>query len=171
MAKRKVVETRFKSELKESVETIYPDGFYCKIPDMPRTSQSRFIPEKPFDVILAFNRKVVGIELKAHTKHTAWPFDTVRENQIEGLLRFERNGGDNAFACVLVNVRYGRGKARVNFARVFTIYEYLSLRDNSERKSLPINEMQKGLCLHRQKVRGRTVWPINQMLLWENLVG
>ncbi len=57
-------ESQFHSEIKESFLHYYPTGLYLKIPDMPRGPTSRFIPMKPFDIILFIRDKAIMIEAK-----------------------------------------------------------------------------------------------------------
>ena len=129
--------------------------------------------EKPFDLILSLNKKHKAIELKSHTKHTAWSLNKVEPHQVEGLQRAQNNGYG---AYIIVNVRFGLGKQRVNFARVFSLREYKKLVRRSEkggRKSITLSEMQAGHCITGQQLprrgletrRKRFIWNLNRFVV------
>jgi hypothetical protein len=57
-------ESQFQAELKESFHHYCPNGIYVKIPDMPRSRTSRFIPQKPYDIILILPGRMIAMETK-----------------------------------------------------------------------------------------------------------
>lgn len=89
--------------------------FWHKIQDMPRYKEGGFIPKKPFDIFAAWHGRAIAIETKMHKKPTAWPLSEMRPSQIDGLGLAHELG---VLALVIVNVRYGQGPAKVNYASV-----------------------------------------------------
>lgn len=156
---RQTRETNFISELKRSVRYYFPENVYWyKIPD-----DRKF--KKPFDVFAAMNGRHFALEMKVHAKHTAWPLGDVAKHQIWGLHK-AAIGGYNSW--ILVNVRLGLGNGQKNFVRVVPIQEYTKWALRSDRKSIPIDELESsGDCLYKIRVEeiGETIWKINDRFL------
>lgn len=134
-------EATFLGEMARSVSEWGHPSWWYKIPDSPiyRGSKNRFTPPKPFDAILIQSGEPMAIEAKVHKKHRAWPLSSVKAHQIEGLQSVVAAGGRGV---VLVNVRYGLGKDRENFAAwipVSNMVDYMG-RDV---KSLKVRELKE----------------------------
>lgn len=139
---RKRYESNFISELKKSVAYYYPESsFWYKIPD-----DYKF--KKPFDIITAFGKKHLAIEVKVHTKSTAWPLNMVEKHQIGGLIEAKTGG---YLALIIVQLIYGSGKNRVNFGAVLEIDEFIGLL-NQGIKSVKVEDLKKVNCLVRSKI-------------------
>lgn len=141
-------EQKFLTEIKHSVEAM-PNVWWFKIPDRPVFGDEpgkprlpgskpalRFMIQNPFDALLAVNGRTIAIEAKAHTNHNAWSLAEVKPHQVEALEKFAATGQP---AIIIVNVRYGMGKQRVNFAAVMTVAKYKAMQ--SIRKSIPVAEL------------------------------
>ena len=75
-------------------------NFYVKkIPDAVRSPQSRFIPQKPFDLFALNNGKFYALELKylkvkkLKTKYSSFPLSKIRDVQLDNLRQIEQHGG------------------------------------------------------------------------------
>lgn len=161
MAKAKT-EQKLRSELLKSQRIFMPDAFFYKIPDIPifADSKFRFAPEKPFDLILIWKGKTIVIETKVHKKETAWPMSKVKDCQIEGLLQCNRNGVD---AYIMINVRIGLGKNRVNFCALLSIEEFMKYK--KKQKSIKVEILQAMKTLTWQKFEeGEYYWNVDKLI-------
>jgi len=73
-----------------------------KIPDMPRSSEARFIPQKPYDILCLCDRITYAMELKLMTKIAGFPFKSVSEWQVKSLHEAEGNGAEG---LIVINYR------------------------------------------------------------------
>jgi hypothetical protein len=106
----------FQGELKKSIEA---EGGLCyKFPDMILTQNTRFIPEKPADLIAVVNNKPILIECKmikeiknirpnffGNTKEKKEKVHWSEYRQVKELFKFYKNGNDAYYA---INLRVSR---------------------------------------------------------------
>jgi penicillin-binding protein-related factor A (putative recombinase) len=133
----------FQGEIKQSLEKLYPgNSWYYKIPDMPVFSgnKARFTPKKPFDLIFGILGWGFAVETKVHKKNTAWPFSSVSEHQIKGLLDANKAG---LTPIIMLNWRVGRGKERINKIITIHIESFIELKNTSKRKSMSYKYIEK----------------------------
>lgn len=152
--KRRRIERTFQSEIRNSI----PIGaFYWKPADIPRLEQN----PRPCDAILFYAGLHAALEYKAHPAHTAWSINSVKPHQIEGLEAAERNG---AVGVVLLNVRYGKGKNRINRAIFIRPHKYRAL-EQIGRKSVSVADLLVDYPhIIPKRVDGKVKWPIVPML-------
>lgn len=86
--------------------------------------------------MFAYKGKLVVVEAKVHKKHTAWPLNSVKDHQIEGLISILDNGFE---AYVMLNVRYGLGNSRFN--KVFLFDPEVIKQISQQRNSIPVNDL------------------------------
>lgn len=145
------LETVFQNELRDSFRYLYPNGFWLKIPDGIAVGETRFIPEKPFDIIAIVSGLTMALELKAHKKHTAWPVSSLRPSQIEGLRASKLAG---AVSYVVILVRYKEQFRKINFAA------FIDIDNLPDTKSITVADLRKYPHIVRQKVDGKTIWDL-----------
>jgi len=151
-------EQKFLTELKQSKDHLYPLSFMYKPPDMPMFDKSRFIPEKPFDLFY-FNCGIfIALEAKVHKVHTAWPLSKVRKHQTENLKICKNNG---MLAYIVVNVRYGLGKNRINFASIIDVDDFIDL--NKTVKSIKVIDLVKFNRMDWIKKNNKLVWDLEKL--------
>jgi len=158
-------ESRFLTEVKNSLELLYPDkSFSHKMSDMfpapeefdrsgARIAQKfdrkgrqiqplRFLPKKPFDCFWIAKGVSWYFEAKFHESATsAWPFSDVSEGQFEALMKVHNA---EAYAGVLVNVREGVGNARLNVCYVIPIILLKAFMDKGK-KSFTQNDFRRDI--------------------------
>lgn len=145
---RKRQEKVFQGEARDSFLRSHPNGFYTKIPDMPRGPQTRFVTEKPFDAIMTFASQFWAVEYKAHTEDTAWPFSELRPNQLVELDRWQQNGGTSV---ILIQVK----TKTQNYAVRMSPQGYRLAKLELGRKSIPLDRMPRyGDIIPRAMVPG-----------------
>lgn len=144
-------ESRFKSQLKESFEFQYPDGYWLSIPDCPRSKVTRFIPEKPADVLVIVDGRPIFLELKCHRNKNAWPLAKV--TQLESLIKAINKG---IKSYVVLNVKYNGTNSLV----VLNPFELMS----EARKSISVSDLMTSVVYGRQKItigsETKTVWDL-----------
>jgi penicillin-binding protein-related factor A (putative recombinase) len=155
-------ESKFLTEIINSREIICPGAFFYKIPDPPifKGSKTRFNVQRPYDLEVAWAGKLLAVEAKVHRVHTAWPISKVAEHQIENLKCNKVNGKD---AYVVINVRYGLGKSRVNFAAIIDIDEIIELKKENK-KSITVSELREYRTMQWQKSNGVYIWNLFALL-------
>lgn len=156
---RKNHEAAFMREFRTSAEKLYPDSFWYKVPDVG-TSGMRFAPQRPFDIYWINNGQIIVMELKSHNKETGWPFDSVKDHQIEFLLKAKKAG---ACSFIILNVRFGRGAIRFNNTFAININIFLQLKISHGKKSIKPDE----LFLNNQIIPLRwkyNIWELNRLI-------
>lgn len=142
-------ESIFQSEWIESWHHHFPGGHVVKIPDMPKSSESRFIPRKPYDCYAIVHGKFFAMELKLMTKIQAFPFNKVPENQVNYLKEVKDNGG-NAFLVInyradkiteKTQARYGLSSSRHNVVYMMDIVTFMELDRSISAKSIPFIDL------------------------------
>lgn len=93
-------EAVFNTEVVRSIRAL--GGFAHKLGDSVRSEQTRFIGEKPCDIIAGVFGKFVGIESKQFKEMKGFSIRLLRDNQIEALSEMVRTGNR---AFVFLNVR------------------------------------------------------------------
>jgi len=142
-------ESVFQGEWIRSLLHFYPDAHTWKIPDMPRSAESRFVPSKPYDCYLFRNGKFIAMELKWQKTLTAFPFGAVSEWQVKNLQQVQDNRG---FPFVILNVRcgsipdktmktYGLTSARLNTALAIPISLFTAMDSTLDRASIPFDDL------------------------------
>lgn len=101
---RKQFESRFLTEIRDSMLHFYPGGMWIKIPDEPVKQRP-----KPFDALYMWHGKVLAIEAKVHRSKNAFSFSRIREHQIEGLENMAQNGF-GALVVIKVQLPNSRNK-------------------------------------------------------------
>lgn len=152
-------ESVFANEIKNSCQD---KCFYYKIPDS--YGNQRFTPLKPFDSFILYKGNFIAMEFKMHKKTSAWPFDSVKEHQIEGLLKiFNENG----MAWVILNIR----RPFVNIVKAITISDFIELKQkysDNNKKSIPLSEIDscnKFINIPRDySTKGKILYNINIIL-------
>lgn len=152
-------EKAFLNELNRSARLLLPESFWYKIPDFPVSrSRVRFSPVKPFDAVFVVDGTPVAVETKSHASDLSWPLNRTAPHQIEGLSAFGRAGGA---AYVLLNVRYGRGKARVNFVVMIEIKELIAML--KRKKSLSGDDLAKLPELEMIRTEEGPIWDLTAL--------
>ena len=137
---RKQAESKFISEFKKSVKFHFKEkAFFYKIIDSAAYGKEN---PKPFDAFMflkdGYKCFSYAIEFKSHTKYTAWPLSSVTDNQFNGLKSALEAG---AMSYVILNVRFGTGKNRKNFMRIFKLSEIHALKISGV-KSLKVDNLE-----------------------------
>jgi penicillin-binding protein-related factor A (putative recombinase) len=117
----------------------------------------RFTPPKPYDSYLVYRGIFYALEFKQHKDSGAFPFDKVSPEQQGRLLNAKANGGR---AFIILNVRFERDQkdGPRNQAYAIDIEKWLKqkneyIRDNNNRKSLPLVEIEANWQeIHRVKI-------------------
>ncbi len=147
---RKDYETRFLSELKQSVLAVSPqDAFWYKIPDSRKF-------KNPFDVFVSFQGAHFAWETKVHKGEKSWPLAQVKEHQVRGLQKAAQ-GGYKAY--ILVKLALDKW----SIVRVIPIHEFEEWLDMGI-KSLPVVELMKGPHLGRVKYNAENIWAVMNLL-------
>lgn len=144
-------EAIFQREWMDSWRHHFPGGHIVKIPDMPRSSESRFIPRKPYDCYALFSGKFFAMELKLMTKIQAFPFNKVSESQISHLNEVTKCGGRG---YIVINYRvskipektqakYNLRSSKLNEVYALRINDFINLDIIIYSKSIPYVELVK----------------------------
>lgn len=97
-------EAIFSTEVKSSLQDL---GCWAyKIPDAVRGPATRFIPEKPFDIVASYRGTAFAIETKQIKKWQSFGRKDFRPSQLKELTRFQTQGQGRSF--VMLNVRIPR---------------------------------------------------------------
>ena len=141
-------ESIFQNEWIASWRHFYPSCHIYKIPDAIKSSESRFLAKKPYDIDALFDGRAYKMELKLQTKVGAFSFDSVTEWQIKNLKEAKDNG---AVAVIAVNYRTqkvsGQAKKKfgldgtLNVVYVLDVDFFNSLDRNIYRKSIPFEDL------------------------------
>ena len=102
-------ETHFQQEWHKSWVRHHPSAHMIKIPDMPRTSDTRFNPVKPYDFYCFDGGVFFAMELKLQTHFGVFPFRAVTEGQLRNLLSVETNSG---ISLVVINYRIAKASKK-----------------------------------------------------------
>lgn len=141
-------ETVFQKEWRDSFKSYFPDAHFVKVPDMPRVGNSRFIPRKPYDCYVFFEKVFVAFELKWMKSLTGFPFGAVTQYQIESLMEVARSRGG---AYIVINYRnydvsekqqkqFTVGK-RVNLVAMIDVEYFVKLDEQGDRASIPFEQI------------------------------
>jgi len=160
--KKSRLESVFQNEMRRSFLHFYPKCFYYKIPDGIRMGDwSSFIPPKPFDAFCSIDRINLAIEYKVHKVHTAWSLSALTESQLEGLESADKNA---FYGFVLLNVRHGLGKVRVDKVYIIHISSVKRLMKNGV-KSIKFDDLEKYKQLKKIKLTDDTVgWDVRELI-------
>lgn len=159
-SKPKQLESRLQATLKKDVKHLFPNSFYHKLTDSIRTRETRFIPEKPFDIFMVNESKPYAIETKVHKKHTKFSITKTTRNQIKHLLEFQKSCNQCRQAFLLINVKYNIEERKVNYL----IYFYPDEISESM-KSIDIKGLDNpDRVILREKIDGKTVWNLQKII-------
>ena len=153
------LEIEFQQEVRKSFLLLYPNCFFHKINDMPRFEDSKFIKQKPFDIICANWHSAYAIETKVHKKDTAWPLSRISENQFEQLGKCSNT---IIFPGVLVLVRYQKNGEKINFCKWIS-YQDLVIYKQDGIKSIKIIDLMVGR-IERVKYNNETIWDLRKII-------
>ena len=142
-------ESYFQGEWIKSWRHHYPKCHIVKIPDMPKTAGSRFLPPKPYDFYAILDGKTYAMELKLKTKLGGFAFDDVTEWQVNNLLEAQVNG---ALAYIVINYRVsgitprqqkGNGLVvkRINRVFIIDIRDFVALDKSLNSRSIPFKTL------------------------------
>jgi len=67
-------------------------GWVYKIPDIYPSESTRFIPPKPFDLIIVWENRFMAIEAKAVKNCKSFAKNKLKEHQLENLDKIIKNG-------------------------------------------------------------------------------
>ncbi len=144
-------ESVFQNEWKIAFNFLYPHGHFVKIPDQPRFGGERthFAAPRPYDCYCIKDGKFIAFELKQQRSLSAFPFASVRDNQVDALQEVDRSGGR---AYIVINYRthkvpenrqkkYGL-KSRFNYAFAISIIDFLKIKTEvyDDRCSIPFED-------------------------------
>lgn len=138
----------FQKEWRASFGFYFPDAHFVKVPDMPRVGDSRFVPRKPYDCYVFYEKVFVAFELKWMKSLTGFPFNSVTQYQVESLMEVYQNRGG---AYVVINYRnynvpgkqqkeFGVGK-RVNLVALIDVEHFIKLNEQGDRASIPFQQI------------------------------
>ena len=159
-------ESQFQSELKESFYKQYPQGMYIKLPDMPRSSTSRFIPTKPFDFLLILQDMILAIETKLlKNGHTSinMKSDSGKNmlRQILDLQHVESLGGKSYLSVEVVGKFRGMDK-KIKKAFFFTPEEMGEMVHKHGFSVQGIMEFSKTKGIISERIKG--YWDLSKIL-------
>lgn len=126
--------------------------FFHKIADMPYTpGLSGFDLKKPFDAFAVAESVPIAIEAKYIPKYQAFGLNALRDNQIEGLDRFERAGG-KGYIFLNVRQKYDArvGTKRLNRLLIFPWEVFRRRTETYKKKELeewPYTDLRHGLYI------------------------
>lgn len=155
-------EAQFVHELKESVQHLYPNSFWLKIPDMPMGFQDRdklpdsirFNPIKPFDIITIIDGIPIAIECK-YAKGEKFIWESVSDRQVKNLFKFKEAGG---FAFIAIKLGYYDSlMSLIDIDSFITLCRELNLVNVKS-----INLFDPVNSLVRIKVNKKLVWDIRK---------
>lgn len=99
-------ESAFLTSIRKSFEA--QGHFYFKMPDAPHLpGQARFDIKKPFDAFACVEGHALAIEAKSFDGLQCVALRHFRENQVEGLTKWDKSKG---LAFAFVHFKLGRGK-------------------------------------------------------------
>jgi len=152
-------ESDFAREIKQSINYLFPDAMYIKIPD---SIGSRFNTLKYIDAILFFNKKLYSFEYKQHKSHRAFPLSKIRPIQEEYLQKTKNNQGAAYF---VFNVRYKEAK-RVDIAIFIDIDRWNILKQElGSRKSIPLDILvNAGITISYECIDGKKIWQVDRVI-------
>lgn len=104
-------------------KSINEEGFAFKIPDTVSYHTQKH-PDLPFDIFGICNGKPVYVESKFLKEPKAFNFSSLKEHQIQNLLKCKRLCPDS-ICLLLIGVVFGRGVIRVFY---FTDMDYIYYR-------------------------------------------
>ena len=169
-------ETVFQKEWRDSFKFYFPTAHFVKVPDMPRVGSSRFIPRKPYDCYVFFEKVFVAFELKWMKSLTGFPFGAVTQYQIESLMEVSRNRGG---AYIVINYRnYGVTEKqqkqfgvekRVNLIVMIDVEHFVKLDERGDSASIPFKQIidDENIFIHHHK-RGGEHWNLPGIFLHLN---
>lgn len=165
-------ESVFAQEMKASFERLSAT-FYMKIPDS--YGMQRFASVKHFDAFMIRLGRFVALEYKLVHGKKSFPFNRVRQSQIDSLLKIHKAGGDS---YIVVNFR----EKGYNIVLALRIDEFIRLQEEYEklgRKSIPWKHIEKsfnydktneqgmprsfGAFLTRKKYDNGTFWSVENL--------
>jgi len=169
-------ETVFQKEWRDSFRFYFPNAHFQKIPDMPRVGSSRFIPRKPYDCYVFYEKVFVAFELKWMKSLTGFPFGAVTQYQIESLMEVSQNRGG---AYIVINYRnygvtekqqeqFNLGK-RVNLIAMIDVEHFIKLDEQGDRASISFKQIldDENIFIYNQK-RGEKYWNLPVIFLHMN---
>jgi len=150
-------ESYFHGEWIKSWRHYYPDCHIEKIPDMPKSAQSRFIPHKPYDIFAVFGGKFYAMELKLRTQLRAFSVAEVKESQLNKLAEAKRNG---AYSYIVFNYRinkiterqkkkYGLPEGRFDLVFFIDVDDFIKADKETWGKSIPFESFLKSICFKK----------------------
>ena len=164
----------FQDEWRDSWRHYCPGCHIIKIPDMPRSSNARFDPVKPYDFYAMQDGWFYAMELKLKTQLEAFSFKSVREGQVNNLVEAADNG---AQAIIAINYRIQSisdkqrknnspllPKGRLNTVFIFSIQEFTDLDKALYTKSIPVY-MLLGAGVSRVHKSVSGYWDIRPLLV------
>ena len=169
-------ETVFQKEWRDSFKFYFPTAHFVKVPDMPRVGDSRFIPRKPYDCYVFFEKVFVAFELKWMKSLTGFPFGAVTQYQIESLMEVSQNRGG---AYIVINYRnyevsekqqkqFNVGK-RANLVAMIDIEHFVKLDERGDSASIPFKQIldDENVFLF-QRLRGAEYWNLPAIFIHVN---
>ena len=165
-------ESYFQGEWIKSWRHHYPKCHIVKIPDMPKTAGSRFLPPKPYDFYAVLNGKTYAMELKLKTRLGGFSFSDVTEWQVNNLLEARASG---ALAYVVINYRVsgitprqqkGNGieAKRINKVFLIGIESFVTLDKQSASKSVPFQSLWVHASIFHPIEKNGDFWDIPKMV-------
>ena len=146
----------FAREMRKSIQMALPMSHYVKIPDQIYNPRATFNPEKKYDAYVVSGGCFTALEYKLHTSHNAFPFNQLRPIQEVALLEVVEAG---AHAYIVIGLRF----KQVRKTYFVPIKDYLKMKHNADRKSLPLDELEQ--CGYPQaEWLGNGQWKFNSAL-------
>lgn len=102
--------------IKNSLALEYPDAFYYKPTDVGfQGRQSRFMVQRPFDIMMLWQGQFLAIEAKLLKNELSFSFDSVKEHQLENLICVDHNAG---YAYIAIHIWKPREISRIFFVEI-----------------------------------------------------
>ena len=142
-------------------------NFYVrKIPDAVRSPQSRFIPQKPFDLFVLHDSRFYALELKyskiikLKTKYSSFSLSRIRDVQLTNLRQIEERGG-RGFIVVCADV------SETNMTESIVAF-FIPIGDIKTNKGvLEFEELRKFKYITRRKTKKgkelKHVWEVERI--------
>jgi len=151
-----------------------PFAHVWKIPDAPRSAESRFIPPKPYDCYALVAGRFVAMELKWQKTVSSFPFSSVSDWQLQNLRQVVDNGGS---AFIILNIRAaqipektakrcGLEGRRLNIALPISVQFYDDMDRAHQRASIPFEDLYYNSRIEKIEWDSKTgAWDIPAFLM------
>lgn len=134
-------EANFTTEVRKSLEELGVWSY--KIPDAIRGPNTRFIPEKPFDVIASYKGIPIAIETKFMKSWRPFGKEDFQKSQLKELTNFQKKGQGRSF--VLLNIRTPKKE------NVCIIFEWWAFESDLKSRMLSVQELKDVAKVHSIK--------------------